>query len=339
MSDHSTIATPSGLAADKQFRATPTSSASMTGLAEPAYRPWLARFTKTTAGMTFLLIVVGALVTGNKAALSDPTWPAFVGQPLPTARTFVGGLIYEDSHRVLAGLTGLLTLIQAIVLQRVEPRRRVRTLGWAAFGTVVAQALLGGLIIHSMRNPWVSVVHGILAQSFLVLMTAIAFMESRAWLAGHAPTFAAGASGLAKQLRAATIIAFLQLILGAGVRHSQTGFVSHLTFHIAGGVILAGFILFLTIRAFGQFAEHRFLTRALGSLSAAVVIQMLLGAAAVFANRARPEPEVAQLHHVVVSTGHVALGAAILVGLLLTAMVVRRRLHEGKQGREGDKLS
>ena len=70
--------------------------------------------------------IVGALITGNKAALSDPTWPKFVGSWLPQKETWVGGLRYEDTHRVIAATTGLLTLALAVWLQVREPRRWLR---------------------------------------------------------------------------------------------------------------------------------------------------------------------------------------------------------------------
>src|SRR5262245_35131434 len=53
---------------------------------------------RVTVFATFLLLIAGALVTGNKAAMADPTWPKFVDSWWP--RFWVGGLLYEDSHRI-----------------------------------------------------------------------------------------------------------------------------------------------------------------------------------------------------------------------------------------------
>ncbi|MGC8842038.1 MAG: COX15/CtaA family protein [Candidatus Sumerlaeaceae bacterium] len=284
----------------------------------------LGLMTKSTAILTYVLLVAGSFVTSMKAALSDPTWPAFVGQPFPTKETFIGGLVFEDSHRVLAAVTGLATLLQAIALSLADVSRAVKKFAWFAVALVGAQAAVGGLVIHSLRNPYVSVVHGVLGQSYLATMMGLALVTSRWWRTAKDLSHFPHIVSIRRQMTVAAWLVFIQLLLGAGLRHSQSGFTPHLIFHIAGAVIVAGFIFFLTLRVLGQFAELRFLRRALLALSGIVILQMLLGGAAVFANRARPEPELARLHHVGVSVGHVALGAAILALTVLSALALRR---------------
>src|SRR4051794_34013509 len=85
---------------------------------------------KLTVATTFLLLIAGALVTGNKAALSDPTWPQFVGNWIP--RYWVGGLKFEDSHRIVAGTVAVLTFVLALTLQFRDARPKLRKLGWGA---------------------------------------------------------------------------------------------------------------------------------------------------------------------------------------------------------------
>ena len=41
--------------------------------------PWLHRYAAFVAFCTFLLIIAGALVTGNDAGLSVPVWPTSFG--------------------------------------------------------------------------------------------------------------------------------------------------------------------------------------------------------------------------------------------------------------------
>jgi cytochrome c oxidase assembly protein subunit 15 len=285
---------------------------------------FLRSLTKFAAFLTFSLLVAGALVTSMKAQLSDPTWPTFVGRPFPTKETFVGGLIFEDSHRILAGFTGLVTLLQGVALSFAPVSRKIKRFGWFAVGLVVAQALVGGLVIHSTRNPYVSVVHGVLGQTYLATMTGLALITSRWW--HEAPDYSdlPGLSSMRRQMQAAAWLVFIQLLLGAGLRHSERGFTPHLIFHIAGAVIVAGYVFFLTIRALAQFNGLPFLRRGMVTLSGLIILQMIFGAGAVFANRARPELEVARMHHVVVSVGHVAIGATILVAVVLLTLALRR---------------
>src|SRR6202166_872841 len=102
------------------------------------------RFAVFTACCTFLLLIAGALVTSNDAGLSVPDWPLSYGSLTPP---MVGGIFYEHGHRVIASFVGLLSIVLAVWLWRVEPRRWVRRLGWAALGAVVAQGLLSGLTV------------------------------------------------------------------------------------------------------------------------------------------------------------------------------------------------
>ncbi len=291
----------------------------------------LSLMTKLTALLTFTLLVAGSLVTSMKAALSDPTWPAFVGRPFPTRETFIGGLVFEDSHRILAAATGLATVLQAVILSMTRLSRAVKKFAWLAVGLVIAQALVGGLVINSLRNPYVSVLHGVLGQSYLATMMGLALATSRWWNTAMDLSHVPQISSIRRQVNVCAWLVFLQLLLGAGLRHSQSGFTPHLIFHIAGAVIVSGFVFFLTIRVLGQFAEITYLRRGFVALSCLVILQMLFGAAAVFANRARPEAELPRLHHVSVSVGHVALGAAILSMAVLLALALRRSTSGRKQ--------
>ena len=68
-------------------------------------------FAIITASFTFLLIVVGALVTGNDAGLSVPDWPLSYGSLNPP---WVGNIRYEHGHRLVAAFVGFLTVVLAV---------------------------------------------------------------------------------------------------------------------------------------------------------------------------------------------------------------------------------
>src|SRR5579863_8024023 len=65
------------------------------------------RFAIATASATILLLVAGALVTGNDAADSVPDWPLAYGKIIPP---LIGGIRYEFAHRVVAAFVAVLTL-------------------------------------------------------------------------------------------------------------------------------------------------------------------------------------------------------------------------------------
>src|SRR5579862_2940266 len=99
------------------------------------------RFAVTTASCTVLLLMAGAMVTSNNAADSVPDWPLAYGKIVPP---LVGGIRFEYTHRVLAALVSILTLILAVWIARSDRRPMARRLGWTALALVIAQALLGG---------------------------------------------------------------------------------------------------------------------------------------------------------------------------------------------------
>src|SRR6202171_1450230 len=103
------------------------------------YHPGLHIFAVVVAVCTFLLLIAGALVTSKEAALSVPDWPLSYGTLTPP---MVGGIVYEHTHRVIAAVVVLLTIVLAVLLWRKDQRRWVRNLGFAAIGAVIAQGVL-----------------------------------------------------------------------------------------------------------------------------------------------------------------------------------------------------
>ncbi|MGI8907896.1 MAG: COX15/CtaA family protein [Candidatus Sumerlaeaceae bacterium] len=297
--------------------------------------PWVARLSQLTVAATFLLLIAGALVTGNKAALADPTWPKFVGEWYP--KYWKGGLLFEDSHRLVAGTVAVLTLALAGLLQIREPRPSVRKLGWSAFALVIAQALIGGLIIHSIRHPLVSMFHGMVAQAFFCMVLALAVFTSGRWIHGATASriHRAENPGYLKLCMVATSLAYAQVVLGTGVRHTEMVFMPYLIAHICVGTALFCVCLWFTMRTYQVYRDVAMLRRPAMFVSCFLVVQILLGIASIYANRARLEPEMAHPYDVAVSTAHLASGAIILAILFVTSLRARRLLATGPTGDSG----
>ena len=187
--------------------------------------PWLNRFAWVTAGATFLLLGLGALVTSHEAGMSVPDWPTTYGYNmfLFPFHLWQSNIFYEHTHRLVASLVGLMTTILAVWLWFCEPRAWLRWLGVGAFVAVALQGLLGGLRVTLLKDQ-IGIVHATLAQSFFVLVTLIAVL-----LSGVGEKLAARihSSRLSKKLRwlvvVATLLIFTQLILGATMRHQHAG--------------------------------------------------------------------------------------------------------------------
>ncbi len=199
---------------------------------------WLHAYAVTVMCATFVLIIAGGIVTTRGAGLAVPDWPLSYGQLMPERWYAVGNIAAEHSHRMIAGTVALLMLGLAICTQAAEPRRSVRILAWAALAAVIAQALLGGatvLILGEIR-PVIRVCHAALAQTFFMLTISLAVVTSRWWQleSGGSPdrnTAAnertAGGTGAAAAFRRVTLmtagVLFLQLMLGAVMRHTESG--------------------------------------------------------------------------------------------------------------------
>jgi len=190
-----------------------------------SYHKGLGWFSKLTCLATLFLIFVGSLVTSTGSGLAVPDWPLSYGTLFPP---MVGGVLYEHGHRMVATLVGFLMLILALWLARVESRPWVRKLGWAALGTVIVQGLLGGITVLFFLPTAISVSHAVLAQTFFVLTIILAYVQSREWHHRVAPedqglVFRSESQRMWKMSIGFAAVVYLQLILGALMRHTESG--------------------------------------------------------------------------------------------------------------------
>ena len=186
---------------------------------------WLHRFAVITAVATFLLLGAGGLVTSHEAGMSVPDWPNSYGYNMflfPPSK-WSGGIFYEHTQRLRASLVALMTTVLAFWLCLKDSRRWMKWLGIAAFLGVVAQGVLGGLRV-TLSMDSLGIFHGIVAQSFFALICAIALLTSRFWFrlsASQSPVLVP--RGLRSHVLYVTVLIFLQLALGATMRHQHAG--------------------------------------------------------------------------------------------------------------------
>src|SRR4051812_35621076 len=100
-----------------------------------------------TVVATFPLIFMGGLVTSHAAGMSVPDWPNSYGYNmfLFPPRLWVGGILYEHTHRLMGTVVGLLAIALTIVSWTKDKRRHIRWLCTALLGTLILQGVLGGL--------------------------------------------------------------------------------------------------------------------------------------------------------------------------------------------------
>jgi heme a synthase len=174
---------------------------------------------------TLCLICIGGLVTSHGAGMAVPDWPTTYGYNMflfPISQ-WVGGILYEHTHRLVASAVGLLTTILAVWLWLKEERRWLRWLGVLAWVAVCAQGVLGGLRVTLYKQE-LGIFHATLAQLFLLAVCGIALFLTPAWQRwverGGEIRFHPAFRPL---VLASSVLILAQLVLGATMRHQHAG--------------------------------------------------------------------------------------------------------------------
>jgi len=183
---------------------------------------WLRRFSKLTVFSTLFLIFAGALVKSHEVGLSVPDWPTTYGKQMfafPLS-DMVGGIFYEHGHRIIATIVGFFTMIQAIWLGFTHHPDWLKKLGFFALAMVIIQGLFGGITVLFFLPPLVSIIHGILAQTFFIMTIIIAYSMSQ-------ERENRIDNGMGQSIRKGALLmgglVYIQLILGALMRHTASG--------------------------------------------------------------------------------------------------------------------
>ena len=189
---------------------------------KPSSDIWLRRFSKLTVFSTLFLIFAGALVKSHEVGLSVPDWPTTYGKQMfafPLS-DMVGGIFYEHGHRIIATIVGFFTMIQAIWLGFSHHPDWLKKLGFSALAMVVIQGLFGGITVLFFLPPLVSIIHGILAQTFFIMTIIIAYSMSQ-------ERENRIDNGMGQSIRKGALLmggfVYIQLILGALMRHTGSG--------------------------------------------------------------------------------------------------------------------
>ncbi len=282
---------------------------------------WLHLYSKSVSWATFILIVAGGLVTSTDSGLSVPDWPLSYGQFFPP---MIGGIRFEHTHRVIAGIVGILTLILAIFFLKKEERNWVRWIAWSAFGLVVAQAILGGLTVIYLLPTAISVLHACIAQTFFCLIASLALFTSKEWREGP-DIISENAASLKRLLILTSSFIYLQLIAGAIVRHAHG---QGVVYHILLAFLILLHAVFILLRISREPQVHAKLFSHAVVLGLIVVTQVFLGLGAYIMTLALPKAEMPRTGEVLFATAHQAMGALVLMTCVLLTLRAFRHLKE-----------
>jgi cytochrome c oxidase assembly protein subunit 15 len=281
----------------------------------------LHRFALLVACATFFLIIAGALVTSHDAGLATPDWPRSNGQWFPK---MVGNLFWEHGHRAVAGTVLILTLFFTVYLFLKEERRWVKRLGLLALFAVLAQALLGGLTVKLMLHYGISEAHATLAQIFFCTTVSLAVFTSRSWIESRPTIQEQGSVPVRYVCAAAAIAIFVQLIIGATLRHSATWDrplpTDLLLTHVGGAIAVTLLLGSAALMILKRYAGETFLTRPAMIALGLLIVQLLLGVAAYLTRVASPNDPQPLNPMVGITVAHVACGALVFATTIVLTL-------------------
>ena len=263
---------------------------------------------RATAVAAFFLLFAGGMVTSTGSGLAVPDWPLSFGGINPP---MIGGIFFEHGHRLIAGCVALMTLGCLLLSRRPAVPSAARSAANLAALGILLQACLGGLTVLLKLPPSVSISHACLGQAVFCTLC------SAAILSVPVSTFGPGYSRVFRFSVLGFCAAYLQLALGALVRHTGSG----LRWHI----LWASTVLVLwALATFTAWRSRAPLLRIPSLiLAVAVPIQLALG---LFALRVRVDSSLILgfRESAVWRTLHLSGGALVLASFLLLALKSRR---------------
>lgn len=276
---------------------------------------------------------------------------------------------WKGAGYFLSGIGGVVVLAGLIWVRNTPAAGSLPTLGWLAFTLVQVQGLLGGLrvvldreiVADTTLGTVFGLAHACLGQGFFVLLCAIALLLSLLWQRMGRAAKGFRSDTLAWLLPTTTGLIFLQLVLGALMRHQHAGLAIHdfptaygslwpatdaesLThynhlrtdevsvtafqiflqmFHRIGAVLIVVSVTasFILVRKNGVGSV---LTAGANLWLGLIVAQFFLGAATIWTDKAAD-----------IATAHVAIGALSLATGTLLTLAARRIALPVRQGATG----
>ncbi|HKK51631.1 MAG TPA: COX15/CtaA family protein [Myxococcota bacterium] len=244
------------------------------------------------AAVTYVLVVLGALVRAHGAGLACPDWPLCFGEVIPR---FDFEIAFEWGHRALAGTVGLVFVGLAALVLRHPSLRRSMQVGLLLAATLLAvQIVLGGLTVLQLLASWTVTSH---------LVTGNAFALSLVLLGRRLLAFGSDAPAMRRPaepwtraiVTVAGVLLATQIVLGGLVSSSYAGlacpdwptcidgeFFPTWTglrgLHVLHRMVGYGVVLVI-LAAAGLAREHAGSRRWLGAAAGLAVLQVLVGVA------------------------------------------------------------
>lgn len=315
-----------------------------------AYKPGLAWFCIFAMIWATLLLYAGAYTTSIQAGMVFLDWPLSNSSINPDGWLSDPEMRAEHSHRLLGAKLGLLSIALVVWTMLRESRRSVRLLAWGLLALVISQGLLGGLRVlldqlnigtesNSIAQTF-AILHAGGAQIVVCALVSLAVMCSRFWIEARAGLHLPVSSLIQRTGLITCAVIFVQIILGAMMRHTGGGlaiptfpltpeggiFPLHWNFQITTHWLhrLGAVVVCAALAAFfWQLLAHSQTRRAWWHLILAatvlLVVQIALGAATIWSYK-----------NPVMASTHMLVGAFLLATVWMLTFLTYRLPVEGK---------
>lgn len=290
------------------------------------YNPTVHRFAVFVVLWTILLLIAGALVTSNDAALSVPDWPLSYGTLTPP---MVGGIVYEHSHRVIAAGLGIFTILLAIVIWVAEKRRWLRWFAVIAVLGVIVQAILGGQVVIRLLHYWLPVIHACFAQLVFAAVLSIAVFTSRWWVSEQPQLEDHGSPSIHAVALLNAVVIFLQVFLGAAFRHQDMPIWPH----IVGAMAVLASVIWTAIVLRKRFSQSRELSKSRIMLHGIFGAQFLLGIGAYWSRLTTADAPQPVPLMIVLTVAHTVVGALVFAASIVILLLCYRVVPRGREVR------
>jgi protoheme IX farnesyltransferase len=246
-----------------------------------------------TIAATFVLIGVGGLVRATDSGLGCPDWPRCFGRLVPPAELHAW---IEHSHRLVASAVVVLVALLAVAAWRTGQRPVVCRAAVAALVLVLAQALIGALVVWWKLRADSVTLH---LATALALVALLIFIDFRARWPADATRRAGRDRGFVRLAATGAGLLYLQMLVGSTVTGHQAGLAYPLDvllpdlgpgvarvqlLHRTLAMLVGAVVVAVWVVARRTQRQHPTLTRLAGYAAGLVAVQIGLGVANV-ANR------------------------------------------------------
>ena len=291
------------------------------------YKPFLFLFCLFSLAWITVLLFAGGFTTSIKAGMAFLDWPLSNGSVNPEGWLTETDKLAEHSHRLLGMKIGLLSIGLFLWTYFRESRDWVRMLARVLLLVVILQGVLGGARVrfdqlnlmtdHNLIAQSFAVLHACGAMVVLGLLVAITLASTRRWIEGRRGLENPLSHTVKKWGVFSTVAIFLQILMGAIMRHADAGLAiakfplasqgsllpAYWNFdvgihfaHRVGAVVVTIVLLVFLGKVWGSPAAKRALGYGAVLIALLLGLQIYLGALTIWTVK---NPYVATAHHLI----------------------------------------